>query len=137
MVLYLIGHTILAMDLFFVLSPVKDLHKQRKTLQPFCFEDKYSVQKGKKFIEPAAECAGSRGMILNISQNPDLAEMEIHKIRVKNRNLRCQLACVVTLEAMEKDGAVFPDDVAGNRIEQAVRIKESSISNALQSGSAP
>ena len=54
-------------------------------------------------------------------------------IRVENRNLCHQLARVVLLEAMEKDGAVFSDGVAGNRIKQAVRIMDGSISNTLQS----
>jgi hypothetical protein len=35
---------------------------------------------------------------------------------------------------MEKDGAVFPDGVAGNQIKQAVRIMDGSISNTLQAG---
>jgi hypothetical protein len=63
--------------------------------------------------------------------------MEIRKIQDRNRNLRCQLARVVLLEAMEKDGAVLPNGVAGNQIKQAVRIIDGSISNALQSGAAP
>jgi hypothetical protein len=60
--------------------------------------------------------------------------MEIHMIRVENMNLCHQLAHVVLLEAVEKDGAVIPDGVAGNRIKQAVRIMDGSISNTLQSG---
>jgi hypothetical protein len=58
-------------------------------------------------------------------------------IREENRNLCHQLACVVFLDAMEKDGAVFPDGIVGNRIKQVVRIMDGSISNALQSGAAP
>jgi hypothetical protein len=49
MVLYLIGHTILAMDLLSVLSPVPEIAPAAKTLQQLCFEDKYSVQKDKIF----------------------------------------------------------------------------------------
>ena len=62
-----------------------------------------------------------------------MTEIKIHMIRVENRNLCHQLARVVLLKAMEKDGAVFPDGVAGNRIKQAVRIMDGSISNTLQS----
>jgi hypothetical protein len=82
-------------------------------------------------LEPAFECARRWATILNISWNPDLAEMKIHTIRVENRNLCHQLARVVLLRAMEKDGAVFPDGVAGNQIKQAVRIMDGSISNTL------
>jgi hypothetical protein len=63
--------------------------------------------------------------------------MEICMLREENRNLHHQLAHVVLLDAMEKDGAVFPNSIAGNRIKQAVRIMDDSISNALQSGAAP
>jgi hypothetical protein len=84
-------------------------------------------------LEPAFKCARRWATILNISWNPVLTEIKIHMIRVENRNLCHQLACVVLLEAMEKYGAVFPDGVAGNRIKQAVRIMDGSISNTLQS----
>jgi hypothetical protein len=66
-----------------------------------------------------------------------LAEMEIWKIRYENRNLHCQLDCVVLLEAMEKDGAVLPNGIVGNRIKQAVKIMDGPISKSLQSGVAP
>jgi hypothetical protein len=75
--------------------------------------------------------------MLNISRNLNLAEIENCKIRDENRNLHCQLAHVVLLEAMEKDGAVLPYDIAGNQIKQVVGIMDGSISNALQSGAAP
>ena len=45
--------------------------------------------------------------IQKISRNPDLAELEICQIRDENRNLRRQLARVILMDAMEKDGAVF------------------------------
>jgi hypothetical protein len=63
-------------------------------------------------------------------------EMEICKIRDENRNLHCQLARVVLLEAIEKDGAFLPNGVAGNCTKQAVGIIDSSISDALQSHAA-
>jgi hypothetical protein len=66
-----------------------------------------------------------------------LAEMKICMIREENRNLCCQLACVVLLDAMEKDGAVLLDGVMGDQIKQAVRIMDGFISNALQSGASP
>jgi hypothetical protein len=58
--------------------------------------------------------------------------MEICKVGDENRNLHCQLACVVLLEAMEKDGAVLPDGVVGNQIKHAVEIMDGSGSKSNQ-----
>jgi hypothetical protein len=52
--------------------------------------------------------------------------MEIYNVGDENRNLHRQLACVVLLEAMEKDGAVLPDGVVGNQIKHAVEIMDGS-----------
>ncbi len=87
-------------------------------------------------IVPIVQPAGKQATILKISRNPDLAELEIRKIRDENRNLRCQLACVVLMEAMEKDRAVLLDGVEGDRIRRVVKIIDSPISEALRSSSA-
>ncbi len=79
-------------------------------------------------IEPAVECIKIWVMVFNISRNPGLAEMEIRMIREENRNLLCQLARVVLLDAMDKDGAVFPDGIVGNQLKQVVRIMDGFIS---------
>ncbi len=82
-------------------------------------------------IVPIAQPAGKQATILKISRNPDLAELEIRKIRDENRNLCRQLACVVLMEAMEKDRAVLPDGVKGDRIRRVVEIIDGPISEAL------
>jgi hypothetical protein len=87
-------------------------------------------------IVPIVQPAGKQATILKISRNPDLAELEICKIRDENRNLRRQLARVVLMEAMEKDGAVLPDCVEGDRIRRVVKIIDGLISEALHSSSA-
>ncbi len=65
-----------------------------------------------------------------------MAELEICKIRDENRNLRCQIARVVLMEAMEKDGAILPGGITGNQIRQVVGIIDGPISKALQSRAA-
>ena len=39
----------------------------------------------------------------------------------ENRRLRCELARVVLFEAMEKDGAIFPEGTEGDQIRKVVR----------------
>jgi hypothetical protein len=81
---------------------------------------------------------GSRQRYKKISMNPELAAMEICKIREENRRLRCELAGMVLQEAIDKDGAVLLDGALGDRIRRAVGIMGGPITKALQSlGGAP
>ena len=61
------------------------------------------------------ECAGKRASITKISSNPVLAAMEIRMAREEIRRLRSELARVVLFDAMEKDGAIFPEGTRATR----------------------
>jgi hypothetical protein len=94
------------------------------------------ARKVRRSNDPIVEPAGKQASIQKISRNPDLAELEIRQIRDENRNLRRQLARVILMDAMEKDGAVFPDGAEGDRIRRVVDIIDGPISDALRSDSA-
>jgi hypothetical protein len=89
-----------------------------------------------QYFEPIVKPPRKHALIIKISKNPDLAELEIHKTRDENRNLCCQIARVVLIEAMEKDGAILPGGIAGNQVRQVVGIIDGPISEALQSSAA-
>ncbi len=72
-------------------------------------------------------------MISNILRNPALVAMEICTIRDENRHLCCWLACVVLLDAIAKDGAIFSKGAKGDQIRKVVEIMDSLINNLLQS----
>ncbi len=91
--------------------------------------------KVRQSIVPIVQPAGKQATILKISRNPDLAELEIRKIRDESRNLCSWLARVVLMEAMEKDRAVLPGGVEGDRIRRVVEIIDGPISEALRSSS--
>ena len=94
------------------------------------------ARKVRRSNDPIVEPAGKQASIQKISRNPDLAELEIRQIRDENRNLRRQLARVILMDAMEKDGAVFHDGAEGDRIRRVVDIIDEPISDALRSNSA-
>ncbi len=53
--------------------------------------------------------------------------------REEIRRLRCELARVVLFDAMEKDGAIFPEGTKGDQIRKVVEIMDGPISKVLQS----
>ncbi len=57
-----------------------------------------------------------------------LAAMEIRMAREGIRRLRCELARVVLFDAMEKDGAIFPEGTEGDQIRKVVKIMDGPIS---------
>ena len=71
---------------------------------------------------------------MNILSNPVLVAMEIRMAREEIRCLRCELACVVLFDAMEKDGAIFLEGTKGDQIRKVVKIMDDPISKVLQSG---
>jgi hypothetical protein len=85
-------------------------------------------------IETDVECAGKQATIAKFLRNPALAVMKICTIQDKNRRLHRQLAHVVLFNAIEKDGAIFPKGVEGDRIRKVVEIMDGPISKVLQSG---
>ena len=96
-----------------------------------CNKVRESVQ---AIVECAGKQAGKQAMITNISSNPVLAAMEIRMAREMIRSLHCELACVVLFDAMEKDGAIFPEGTEGDQIRKVVEIMNGPISKVLQSG---
>ncbi len=61
------------------------------------------------------DCARKQARITKISSNPVLAAIEIRMAREEIRRLHCELARVVLFDAMEKDGAIFPEGTEGGR----------------------
>jgi hypothetical protein len=91
----------------------------------FCvLQKKWGSEKIRQSFKPSKGCAGKRATIQTISMNPELAAMEIHKIRKENRRLRCELAWMVLQEAIDKDGAVLSDGASGDQIRRAVGIMD-------------
>ena len=103
--------------------------------QSLCFKNQ-CVYKVRESIEPIVECARKRATITKISRNPALVGMEIRALQDdENRRLRHQLARVILFGAIEKDGAILPDDaMGGDQIRKVVEIMDKPISKALQSG---
>ena len=52
---------------------------------------------------------------MNISSNPVLAAMEIRMAWEEIKRLHCELARVVLFDAMEQDGAIFPEGTRATR----------------------
>ena len=98
-----------------------------------CTSKIYVSNKVRGCIEHDVERVGKHATIANISRNPALAATEINTIRDENRRLRRQLAHVVLMDAIDKDGAMFPEGIEGNQIRKAVGIMDGSISKVLQS----
>ena len=84
-------------------------------------------------VQAIVECAGKYASITKISSNPVLAAMEIRMAREEIRRLHCELARVVLFDAMEKDGAIFPEGTEGDQIRKVVEIMDGPISKVLQS----
>jgi len=93
--------------------------------------------KVRESVQAIVECVGKQGKqatIMNILSNPVLVVMEIHMAWEEIRCLRCELACVVLFDAMEKDGAIFLEGTEGDQIRKVVKIMDDPISKVLQSG---
>ena len=93
--------------------------------------------KVRESVQAIVECVGKQGKqatIMNILSNPVLVAMEIRMAREEIRCLRCELACVVLFDAMEKDGAIFLEGTKGDQIRKVVKIMDDPISKVLQSG---
>jgi hypothetical protein len=84
-------------------------------------------------IEPVVKRIGKQASIAKISRNPALAATEISTIRDENRRLRRQLARVVLLDAIDKDGAILPKGIEGDQIRKVVEVMDGPISKVLQS----
>ena len=119
----------------FVFRAVSNTTEKRKHCE-HCASNINVARKVCRSIDPIVEPAGKQASIQKISRNPDLAELEIRQIRDENRNLRRQLARVILMDAMEKDGAVFHDGAEGDRIRRVVDIIDEPISDAFRSNSA-
>ena len=85
-------------------------------------------------VESIAECSGKRATITQILGNPTLAAKAICTIQDENRRLRRQIACVVLLDAIEKNGAILLKGTESNQIRKVVEIIDGPISKVLQSG---
>jgi hypothetical protein len=99
-------------------------------MHPFLLRQEFSTH---------AKNSGTKEAPFTLFLAPDLSpqvKLKIRKFRNKNRNLNCQLAHVVLMEAMEKDGAILPGGVASDQIRQLVWIIDGPISKALQSSAA-
>jgi hypothetical protein len=80
------------------------------------------------------DCVGKQASITKILSNPVLVAMEIRMAWEEIRRLHCELARVVLFDAMEKDGAIFPEVSEGNQIRKVVEIMDGPISKVLKSG---
>jgi len=98
-----------------------------------CASKIYVSNKVRGCIEPVVKRIGKQASIAKISRNPALAATEISTIRDENRRLRRQLAHVVLLDAIDKDGAILPEGIEGDQIRKVVEVMEGPISKVLQS----
>ena len=80
------------------------------------------------------DCVGKQASITKILSNPVLVAMEIRMAWEEIRRLHCELARVVLFDAMEKDGAIFPEVSEGNQIRKVAEIMDGPISKVLKSG---